>query len=88
MLERERLLMSPLPGGAELERCNNLQDILALGVADPLWRALVAVMGDPGTDTRQVAALTKWAIAQAISGVQVAPGQGATVVQAAQLGLV
>ena len=45
-------------------------------------------MGDPGGDTRQVAALTKWAIAQAISGVQVAPAQGATVVQAAQLGLV
>ena len=35
-----------------------------------------------------MAALTKWAIAQAISGVQVAPSQGASVVQAAQLGLV
>ena len=81
--------MSLLPSKAELEGCASLQDLLTLlGVASPLWQALVAVMGDPGGDARQVAALTKWAIAQAISGVQVAPAQGATVVQAAQLGLV
>ena len=89
MFERERLAMSVLPSKAELATCNTLQDLLTLlGVAGPLWQALVAVMGDPGSDTRQVAALTKWAIAQAISSVQVAPAQGATVVQAAQLGLV
>ena len=42
-------------------------------------------MGDPASDARQIAALNKWAIVQAISNTQVAPPQGATVVQAAQL---
>ena len=81
--------MNILPSKAELMACSNLGDLLQLlGVADPLWKGLTAVMGDPGGDARQVAALTKWAIAQAISGVQTAPSQGASVVQAAQLGLV
>ena len=81
--------MNILPGKAELLGCGGLMDLLRLlGVADPLWKALTDVMGDPGQDVRQVAALTKWAIAQAISGVQIAPNQGASVIQAAQLGLV
>ena len=81
--------MSILPNKSELAACNNLGDLLTLlGVAAPLWKGLTDVMGDPGGDVRQVAALTKWAIAQAISGVPVAPSQGASVVQAAQLGLV
>ena len=81
--------MNILPNKTELLACANLGDILSLlGVAAPLWKSLTDVMGDPGGDVRQVAALTKWAIAQAISGTQVAPGQGASVIQAAQLGLV
>ena len=81
--------MDILPGKTELLGCQDLGALLSLlGVAAPLWKALTDVMGDPQGDVRQVAALTKWAIAQAISGVQIAPNQGASVVQAAQLGLV
>ena len=65
--------MNILSSKAGLQACTNLQDVLALlGVAAPLWKSLSDVMGDPGGDIRQVAALTKWAIARAISGVQVA----------------
>ena len=81
--------MSILPGKAELQACSNLQDLLTLlGVASPLWKVLTDVMGDTGGGTRQVAALTKWAIAQAICGAKVAPLRGASVVQAARLGMV
>ena len=81
--------MDILPSKTDLASCNNLGDLLTLlGVSTSLWKALTDVMGDPGGDTRQVAALTKWAITQAIGSVQVAPSRGASVVQAAQLGLV
>ena len=81
--------MDILPGNNEVAACATLSDLLSpLGVSTPLWKALTDVMGDPAGDIRQVAALTKWAIAQAIGGVQVAPNQGASVIQAAQLGLV
>ena len=81
--------MAAVPSKAQLDGLANLSELLAfLAVAEPLWKGLTKVMGDPGTDIRQVAALNKFAIVQAISNVQTAPNQGASVVQAAQLGLV
>ena len=58
-----------------------------LNLEAELWQALIMVMGDPGQDLRQVAALNRWAITQAISNVQLASGAPLSVVQAAQLGL-
>ena len=78
-----------LPTAADLAGVAALPDLLAfLQVDQVLWRALVAVMGDPGRDMRQVAALNRWAINQAVANVQLPGGAPISVVQAAQLGLV
>ena len=78
-----------LPTASELSSVASLNDVLSLLQVDPiLWRSLVGVMGDPGRDMRQVAALSRWAIKQTIAKVQLPSNAPLSVVQAAQLGLV
>ena len=60
-----------IPDAAALVGCAGLTDLLTLlNVESVLCRALVAVMGDPGQDLRQVAAVNLWVITQAIPNVQ------------------
>ena len=78
-----------MPAAATLPACAGLGDVLTeLNVEQSLWLALVAVMGDPGQDMRQVAALNRWAITQAISNVVLPENAPLSVIQAAQFGLV
>ena len=77
-----------LHSAAAVRSWDSVRDVLtALRIDPALWSALTNVMGDPGDEIRHIAALNQWAIVQAIGAAQVSPGQGVTVIQAAQLGL-